>query len=112
MRHWLTSVHQRHPLERSVETDVHEGPSHGVAGEGEGEEVGDDVASLTGESVDVDDDGVHDEEGEPGEEVEAEEDDVGGRRGTEEEGEGVHPGSEGHTVGDEEEDNGREDSWV
>ena len=70
------------------------------------------VPSLAVETIDIDNDGVHYEEGEPGEEVEAEEDDVSSGWGAEEEGEDVHPGSEGHTVGDKQEDNGGHDFWV
>lgn len=70
------------------------------------------VPSLAVETIDVDNDRVHYEERETREEVEAEEDDVGGGRGAEEEGEDVHPGSEGHTIGDKQENNGGQDFWV
>ena len=108
VRERLSGVGRYHPPERSVETGVHERAGHGVAGEGEGEEVGHHVPRLAVQSVQVDYDGVHYEEREAGEETEAEEHNVGGGRGAEEEGEEVHPGSDGRSVRDEEEDNGRE----
>ena len=70
------------------------------------------VPRLRAESLEVDDDGVHYKEGEPGEEIETEEDNIGRGRRVEEEGEEVHPGSEGHSVRDEQEDNGWEDGRV
>ena len=100
------------PLERSIQTDVHEGACHTIAGEWEGQEMWYDVPGVTAEIAQVDNDSVDYEEREAGEETETEEDNVGSGRRAEEEREGVHPGSEGHAVGDEEEDDRRESDWV
>ena len=60
------------------------------------------ITTLAVEAIEIDNDGVDNEERETREEVEAEENDVGSGWGTEQEGEGIHPGSEGRPVGDEE----------
>jgi len=60
-----------------------------------------DEVSGTAGSLQVNHDGVHNEQSKPHEEVEAEEEDIGGGRGGEEEGQEVHPGDDGDTIGDQ-----------
>ena len=58
----VSSVGRYHPLQRTIETGVEQRARHGVAGEGESQEVGNDVAALTVETVEVDDDRVNNEQ--------------------------------------------------